>query len=254
MTNVEALDALSQRYVGDVASVMSTVLGPELVGVYLHGSAALGGYDPRRSDVDILVVSKGPLTATQQSAAGERLAQECLPCPAHGLELSVVTLPITQHPTAQPAFELHVTTAPEDTKIVDGRDHDGDPDLILHFAVCRTAGIGLGPGPAAAEVFAPVAEELVRAQLLAELYWAAEHASNEYAVLNACRAWRYAAEHTLVSKIDGGQWALDHTEGPDHVLITAALHRQRSLPGADLDPAAARRFTQRIAAHLAESS
>jgi streptomycin 3"-adenylyltransferase len=73
-------------------------------------------------------------------------------------------------------------------------------------------------------------------------------------VLNACRAWRYATERALVSKIEGGRWALDRTEGPDRDLITAALHRQRSLPAADVDPPTIERFTRRIIARLTESS
>jgi predicted nucleotidyltransferase len=35
---------------------MTALLGSRLVGVYLHGSAVLGGFDVRRSDVDVLVV------------------------------------------------------------------------------------------------------------------------------------------------------------------------------------------------------
>jgi streptomycin 3"-adenylyltransferase len=251
---VNTLDASLHRYVTDVASAMRTALGSRLVGVYLHGSAALGGFDARRSDVDVIVVCEGPLTAVQQSAAVDGLAEERLPCPARGLELSIVSLQVAQHPTARPAFELHVTTTAGEIRIVDGHDHDGDPDLVLHFAVCRMAGLAFGPGRAAVEVFAPVADRLIRAQLLAELAWGAEHASGEYAVLNACRAWRYATERALVSKIEGGRWALDHTEGPDHDLIAAALQRQRSEPAADLDPPTVERFTRRIVARLTESS
>ncbi|MDP9868680.1 MULTISPECIES: nucleotidyltransferase domain-containing protein [Streptosporangium] len=85
-----------ERYAGDVASVMSEIFGPRLVGAYLHGSAVLGGFDPRRSDVDLLVVCQDPMTAEQRSAVAERLSDDRLPCPAQGLELSVVTLATTQ--------------------------------------------------------------------------------------------------------------------------------------------------------------
>ena len=56
----------------------------------------------------------------------------------------------------------------------------------------------------------------VLAATVAELDWAAAHASPEYAVLNACRALRYAQEGTLSSKVDGGEWYLArHREDPD---------------------------------------
>lgn len=246
------MDARSERYATDVAAALAGVLGPDLTGVYLHGSAVLGGFDARRSDVDILVVSEGAMTAGQQTAAAEALSEERLPCPAAGLELSVVTLAAARHPAARPAFELHVTTEPEDRKVVDGHGHGGDPDLVLHFAVCRAAGRLLGLGRPADQVFAPVPGELVRAQLAAELHWAtglrsgAELYPGEYAVLNACRAWRYAVDGTLVSKVDGGEWALSRVPGPDRELIATALARQRCQPAAGLDPASVMRFVEAV--------
>nr|WP_062339355.1 aminoglycoside adenylyltransferase domain-containing protein [Herbidospora sakaeratensis] len=248
------MDSLSGRYTGDVASAMAAVLGSRLVGVYLHGSAVLGGFDARRSDIDVLVVCEHPMTADEQAAAAELLSDDRLPCPAHGLELSVVTLPVTRRPTAQPPFELHVTTAPDGAKVVDGHEHGGDPDLVLHFAVCRQAGLLVGPGRASAEVFAPVDRDLIMGQLVPELRWAAEHAPGEYAVLNACRAWRFAAEGTLVSKIDGGQWALHRLSTMDPELVQSALDHQRGLPAAELDPREVTRFVHRILSRITDAS
>lgn len=255
MTAGGTMDTMSERYVLDVASATAAVSGSHLAGVYLHGSAVLGGFDVRRSDVDLLVVRDGPMTAAEQSATAAALSEERLPCPAHGLELSIVTLQATRHPAAEPAFELHLTTAPEDTKIVDGHQRGGDPDLVLHFAVCREAGRLLGPGLPTAEVFGPVPDDLVVAQLAAELRWGAGHAPGEYAVLNACRAWRFAADHhAIVSKIDGGQWALDRVHGPDRELIKTALDRQQGIPAAELDRRAVNRFLGQVLAYLARTS
>lgn len=239
-----------ERYALKVASAMAAVSGSQLVGVYLHGSAVLGGFDARRSDVDVLVVGDGPMTSAQQSAAAETLSEQRLPCPGRGLELSVVTLQVAQHPVAEPAFELHLTTAPEDTRAIDGHQCGGDPDLVLHFAVCRKGGRLIGPGLPAAGVFGPVADDLVLAQLGTELRWGAEHAPGEYAVLNACRAWRFAVDGALVSKIDGGQWALGRTHGPDRELVEIALDKQRSIPAAELDRSAVRQFARQALSHL----
>src|SRR4029453_5431677 len=38
-------------YPATVAAGLTRVLGPALVGLYLHGSAAMGGWSPERSDV-----------------------------------------------------------------------------------------------------------------------------------------------------------------------------------------------------------
>jgi Domain of unknown function (DUF4111) len=238
------VDPASERYALSVASAMAAVAGSQLVGAYLHGSAVLGGFDARRSDVDVLVVCAGPMTAAQQSAVAAALSEERLPGPAGGLELSVITRQAAAHPTAEPAFELHLTTAPQDAKVVDGHGRGGDPDLVLHLAVCRAAGRLLGPGRPPAEVFGPVADDLISAQLAAELRWGADHAPAEYAVLNACRAWRFAVDRAIVSKIDGGQWALGRVPGADRELISDALDRQRCRPAAEPDPGAVQRFVR----------
>jgi hypothetical protein len=247
------MDADSERYALDVAAAIAGLLGSQLTGVYLHGSAVLGGFDPRRSDIDILAVSDGPMTPAQQAAVAEALSEARLPCPAQGLEMSIVTLYAAQHPTAAPPFELHLTTAAADSKIVDGHQHGGDPDLVLHFAVCRSAGRLLGPGLDAGEVFAPVADELVLTQLADELRWGAANAPGEYAVLNACRAWQFAADRVLVSKVNGGQWALGRVTGADRALISTALDRQRCTPAAELDAGTVSQFVEQTLGRLADA-
>jgi Domain of unknown function (DUF4111) len=70
-------------------------------------------------------------------------------------------------------------------------------------------------------------------------------------VLNACRAWRFAVDGALVSKIDGGQWALGRTHDPERELIKIALNKQRSIPAAELDRSAVKQFVRQALAHLA---
>lgn len=60
--------------------------------------------------------------------------------------------------------------------------------------------------------------------MFAELRWALSHASTGYAVLNACRAVRFAEDGRLCSKIDGGEWYLaQHRHSP---AVRAALDFQ----------------------------
>jgi hypothetical protein len=135
-------------------------------------------------------------------------------------------------------------------KVIDGHHRDGGPDLVLHFAVCRQTGRLIGPGLPAAEVFGPVGDDLVLAQLATELRWSTAHAPGEYALLNACRAWRFAVDGALVSKIDGGQWALGRIHGPDRELVKIALDKQRSIPAAELDQSAVKQFVQQALSHM----
>ena len=97
----------------------------------------------------------------------------------------------------------------------------------------------------------PLATERDR---LTELRWGAERAPGEYAVLNACRAWRFAVDGALVSKIEGGQWALGRVHDPERELIKIALDKQRSIFSAELDRDVVEQFVQQALSHLTKTS
>ncbi|HSS68335.1 MAG TPA: aminoglycoside adenylyltransferase domain-containing protein, partial [Nocardioidaceae bacterium] len=78
---------------------------------------------------------------------------------------------------------------------------------------------------------------------------------DEYAVLNACRAWRFVADGAIVSKVSGGEWALSHLDDDEYErTIVTALARQRSIVAPAFDEASVLRFVetvqQRVAAAL----
>jgi hypothetical protein len=176
-----------------------------LVGVYLHGSAVLGDWDPRASDIDVLVIIDEYSTAIAARLAAVLGARR--DCPGRGVEVSLVEAHAAAAPTAPWPFVVHVTTAPDDRKTVWGNPSRGDPDLILHYLVTRSFGWA-AYGPAPAMVIGPVGHDVVLGQLATELRWAIKHAPESFAVLNACRARRYRDEQIVCSKSDGGRWAL----------------------------------------------
>lgn len=252
MATVTVVDPRAEQYLGSLAGAVGDVVAGNLVGVYVHGSLALGGFDPRRSDVDVLVVVENELPLAQRTALAGALSEAALPCPARGLELSVVTKESALHPCwPAPRFELHVTTAPEDSKVVDGHGRPGDPDLVLHYAVCRAAGLLVGDGSPPQEVFSRVPRRIVLERLVDELAWAVAHASSEYTVLNACRAWRYARKDDLVSKVDGGRWALEQSLRPSYTsLVSAALDLQTASSGPALRVDEVEEFTRYVDGQL----
>ena len=229
------------RYVRRLVAVVAA-MRPDLVGVYLHGSAALGAFDPAGSDVDVLVVVGEPSTEADQRRLGEVLFATAEPCPGTGLELSVVTA-ATAATLGTCPFEVHVATHPDEREIVVGAGHPGDPDLVLHVAVCREHAIAVS-GPPPAQVFGAVPRERVLAALVTELRWGIAHGPGPYAVLNACRAVRFAADGTLCSKVAGGDWYL--ARHPGHPVVVAALSDQRRGARPALTPAAVRFVTDAI--------
>ena len=231
------MDPSAARYLEALTAEVTAVLGGRLVGVYAHGSLLLGGYLPTRSDIDVLVVVEDPLSPDEQADLAARLSEDALPCPAVGLELSVVLRSVAAAPTARPAFELHVTTAPQDRKVVDGHGHPGDLDLVLHFAVCHaprlrtlrrgTAVAGARPGRRRAHVGRRAQPVRVRRpQRLPRL------------ALRRRRA--------LVSKVDGGRWAETRLTGPERTLVRDALALQSGEETTPLDPDVVRTFAGRL--------
>ncbi|WP_195849184.1 aminoglycoside adenylyltransferase domain-containing protein [Arsenicicoccus cauae] len=213
-----------------VLAALREQLGDDLVGVYVHGSAALGGFVRGRSDLDVLaVVSEGEGEGQPHErdwaavgAAVSTVGDEWTP-----LELSVIRRSLAESPHEPWDFAVHVTAsdgAQPDSRVVLDRG-DGDPDLLLHLAVVRAAGIALH-GPAPAELVGAIDRDEVLAQLVDELRWGVDNADEGYAVLNACRALRFAETGELVSKVDGAEWLLE--QRPEHeVVVRRALDAQR---------------------------
>jgi streptomycin 3"-adenylyltransferase len=213
-------------YLDRLADRAGAVLGDWLIGVLLHGSAVLGGFDHERSDLDLLVVVSGPLDAEMKRRLAAELSPEAMPCPAaRGLELSAVTAGTALGPSPEPPFELHLATDGQTGafRVVDGAGHPGDSDLPLHFAVCRQTGHPL-TGPQPRELFGPVPRAWLLRAMKRDLEWARQQAPAEYQVLNACRAWRFAEEDLHCSKLDGGRWARGRLDDP--AVVDAAIARQ----------------------------
>jgi streptomycin 3"-adenylyltransferase len=208
-------------YVSELAVVLRN-LRSDLVGVYTHGSAALGGFRPQSSDVDVLAVVGEPGSTPAQQAMGDVIAAVGR-CPGVGLEMSVVTS-ATAALLGDCRYEVHVNSTGHQAVVATGAGQPGDPDLVLHCAVCREHAVAV-VGPPAGEVFGPIPHDRILGAMLTELQWALSHASTAYAVLNACRAVRFAEDGRLCSKVEGGEWYL--ARYPHSPVVRAALDLQR---------------------------
>lgn len=198
-----------------VVSTLKTMLGQSLVGIYVHGSAALGGWTSC-SDLDLLVTTDA--TDENWESIGTSLLADLFPDPP--IELSFVS--VSAAATARPPWPFlgHIDQKGDRSVTDDGQ---GDPDLLLHYLVTRHHGITL-IGPASESAFGAVPRTMVLSYLKAELAWALENADQKYAVLNACRAMAYYYDGRVLSKISGGLWAL--TQAYEQTLIKHALDAQ----------------------------
>jgi streptomycin 3"-adenylyltransferase len=243
----------ADAYLAALAGVLHARLGDDLVGAYVHGSTVLGGWHPVRSDIDVLAVCTAPVEDAALRDLAAAVSVDRLPCPVErGLEFGLVTAESAAAPSAEPRFELDLTSsAARGDRPTIGHERPGHSDYLMHLAVCRAAGRALA-GPPPAEVFGEAPAALLDAAFAGELEWAAANAPPAYRVLNACRAWCYAAERRLVSKVEGGEWALGR--GAEDEAIEAALAEQRGGPAAAIDRAAADALTARVTAELRGAS
>lgn len=227
----------------DVGRALSGALGDDLVAVYLHGSAVLGGFRWDRSDLDVLALSRAALSDQQVRGVADALAYLC--CPANGLEFSLLTEDEAAAPELPaPRFQVHVTTdgRARAGTVVDGRTRAGDTDLVLHLAVCRAHGLAVvGPPPLVA--LAAIPDQTVLSVMRDEIEWARNHAPLEYLVLTSARVWLFTQTRRIASKVEAGRWAARYYAEP--AVIKAALARHRGA-STEVQPEAA----ERLAAHV----
>jgi hypothetical protein len=248
----EPLD-YAARLAADVGSAAERA-GSRLLAAYVHGSAALGGWMPGRSDIDILFVAADETTPPIAGTMAKVIGAAGAHCPGRDSETSVVAAGAARAPERPWPYLVHVVAGPGSARRVVRPDAaaPGDRDLLMHYAVTRAAGIAV-LGPPASELIGPIERAAVLAYLADELDWGLANAGESYAVLNACRAQAYLADGAIVSKLAGGQAALDNGSGPADV-ITRALAQQRGERSDQPSPPDAAEFVLGVAAQLRSGS
>ena len=218
-----------QPILSEFAEGSTRTLGENLSGIYLHGSAAMGCFDPARSDIDlILTVRKEPSDEEKKAFLQMLLAlQEAMPGAQNhdGFELSIVTEEASRHFEHPTPFVLHFSAGHlhrvlEDMDRYIAEMKGTDPDLAAHFTVIRARGKCLY-GPEIAEMFGEVPEEAYLDSILMDVSEAEEDVLENpvYVILNLCRVLGFIRDRKVLSKREGGEWALKNL--PEELRKTA---------------------------------
>lgn len=206
----------------DVAVVLKDALGGDLVGVYFVGSVALGGYVPGESDVDVIGVTRSEVADSVRQLIADAVVAITPSCPARGLEFTLYRSEVVARAPDGADFELNANGGPrmERTHHLDAAAEPGFW-YVLDRAIAHCSGIAI-VGPPAGDVFVEVARSTLLDAMTQSMRWHRVHEkATLYSVLNACRAWRFAVEDVLGSKLDGATWARTRWTRPD--LIDAAV-------------------------------
>ena len=235
------------------------VLGHNLTGIYMHGSAVMGCFQPGKSDIDLLLVVKEDISDKAKRQFMDMVVELNKQAPAKGLELSIVKEHVCKPFVYPTPFELHFSMAHLVWYQSNPQDYiekmkGTDKDLAAHFTITYHRGQVLY-GEEISEVFAPVPKEDYLDSIWYDIENAAEEISENpmYLTLNLCRVLAYVKEGLITSKQEGGEWGLKYTNRPEfQVLITAALQEYQSNVPMVFEAAVAKEFAEYMLGEIKE--
>ena len=222
------MDVIS-KITGAFVKESREILGDNLVGVYLHGSAVMGCFHAKKSDIDLLVVVNDGISDEIKIKYMEMVVRLNADAPEKGIEMSIVKKEVCKPFTYPTPFELHFSAAHLEWYQANPADYVAkmkgtDRDLAAHFTIIYHRGECLY-GKEIKEVFGKVSREDYLDSILSDI----EDAETEiitnptYFVLNLCRVLAYKRKGLILSKKEGGEWGLTELPEKYRALISRAL-------------------------------
>ncbi len=235
--------------------VLFDSLGDKLTGVYVHGSAAMGGFTPEQSDFDYLVTISCSLTPEER----QKLSKSFLniygkDAPAKGIEMSIVIEKFAGSDFRYPTpYEFHMGN--EEQIKFHGLPHKNemtDTDLAAHFTITKTRGVCVF-GKRIDDVFVDVPRKYYLDSIAKDSEESIDNIQKKtgtskclvpnYAVLNFCRVLAFIDNQLIVSKTEGAMWALENLPEKYHPIISAALQEYQNTGSSEnVDPELLKQF------------
>lgn len=219
----------SQELLDKLVKYICNIFENNLVGIYLHGSMAMGCFNPMKSDVDILVIVEKAVTDLQKKMFMEVIMTLNDSAPTKGIEMSLVRCEYCKKFVYPTPFDLHFSVMhlnwyknnPEEyIEKMNGTD----PDLAAHFVITKNRGIVLY-GKAISEVFGEIPMEAYLDSIKRDIMGAEDEIIGNpiYIILNLCRVSAYIQHRLVLSKKEGGEWGLKNIDSKYQGLIKEAL-------------------------------
>jgi Nucleotidyltransferase domain len=189
------LDTTGEAHVADVLAAIEERGLVTVVAGFLIGSAALGGFDPERSDIDVVAVVDRAFERGARDDVVEAIGR--LRCPARALELVIYV-----KGSQPPDFELNVTATVEGA-----REQPDEPRhwFVIDAAIGQEHAVAFG-GAEWSTFFAPIPEQRLREALHEAIAWSERQPlENEFARVNAIRARHYLDHGEWMSKPDASR-------------------------------------------------
>ncbi|WP_282172029.1 aminoglycoside adenylyltransferase domain-containing protein [Cytobacillus firmus] len=193
-----------------LAEEAKILLKDNFKGFYLHGSLAMGGFNPDKSDVDILIVTYHSLSSDIKSKLAKLLLKTSnTPFPIEVSFLNEKDLSTWQHPCP---FDFHYSEFWREG-FEEGMNPNSvsgfDPDLAAHITIIHHRGICVA-GESIKATFPNVPREDYLSAILGDYFDCLVNIKEDpvYSVLNMIRVYWYLKEEVISSKYEAGKWAL----------------------------------------------
>jgi len=220
---------LYQNLLDTITDKCRQIFGADLIGVYLHGSMAMGCFHPQKSDIDLIIVVRNPITDQQKLRFMNHIVACNQMAPEKGIELSIVRKEVCIKFNYPTPFELHFSNTHLPWFLANPADYirkmiGTDKDLAAHFTIIKKYGIVLW-GAAVDDVFADVPKGDYIDSILYDVENAGEDVLKNpaYVILNLCRTAAFLTDDLILSKKQGGEWALQNLPEQYHSLISNAI-------------------------------
>ncbi|MBJ8056110.1 DUF4111 domain-containing protein [Bacillus cereus] len=203
-------------FVFHLLSETKEIIKDDIIGFYIHGSLAMGGFNPKISDIDVLVVTNNSMAIETK----RKLAQLFLTCSNEPfpLEISFMNkeqLETWKHPCP---FDFHYSEFwrkryEEDLSKGTNKYLNGeiktDPDLAAHITITTHRGLCI-EGKPIVEVFPVVPRSHYISSIMADFQECLENIEEDpiYCTLNLIRVFLYLQEGIISSKQEAGNWGI----------------------------------------------
>ncbi|MGG0670982.1 aminoglycoside adenylyltransferase domain-containing protein [Sporosarcina koreensis] len=203
-------------FICDVKKGIQKIIIEDFVGFYIHGSLAMGGFNPNSSDIDILVVTNKAMDVkVKRLLAQFFLGYSNSPFPVEISFLNKNQLKDWQHPCP---FDFHYSEFWRERYQDDliwntfkflNKDSSIDADLAAHITITNHRGICVD-GDSIDKVFPIVPRKDYISSIAADFLDCLRNIEDEpvYCSLNLMRVFWYLKEGVISSKQEAGNWGL----------------------------------------------
>jgi len=192
------------------------VLKDKLIGIYLHGSLATSSFQLGSSDIDLMFIVKQKLSFEEKSEIinqFNKFRSEGKP-----IDMSIFLEDVIQNPQYPILVELHYDYP--DNIFQDEQDRE----VVAHLYETKEIGFCVWGKPIR-EVFSRIPARHYLLSIFSDLKHTRRYLleSPIYWVLNACRTMAFIRRGEVLSKVEGGKWALKRLPRKYRNLINQAM-------------------------------